>query len=149
MATVAQTPLKAKPATLYNVTYHETEYTALIDAAAIRALPTTNVTMEDVLDNCKEYRVTAQTTYTPRPEACAPTIRAKYARVYDEPARIAKVNGALYVIYEDGRIADFEIEMAPWTTILGDVAISETQAMWDRVAGGAAAIACGRQEGRS
>jgi hypothetical protein len=72
-------------------------------------------------------------------------LKAKYATVYDVPATIAKVNGALYVIYDDGRIEDFEVDMAPWTTILGDVAEAETQAMWDRVAGGAAAIACGRQ----
>jgi hypothetical protein len=73
-----------------------------------------------------------------------PTIKAKYATVYDAPARIAKVNGALYVIYDDGRIEDFEVEMAPFTTILGDVTTAETQAMWDRIAGGPAAIACSR-----
>jgi hypothetical protein len=71
-------------------------------------------------------------------------IKAKYATVYDEAARIAKVNGALYVIYEDGRIVDFDIEMAPFTVVLGDCLIAETAAMWDRIAGGAAAIACSR-----
>jgi hypothetical protein len=76
------------------------------------------------------------------------TIKAKYATVYDEPARIAKVNQALYVIYDDGRIEDFSIEMAPFTVVLGDVATAETQAMWDRISGGAAAIACSREEGR-
>ena len=73
-----------------------------------------------------------------------PTIKAKYATVYDEPARIAKVDQALYVIYDDGRIVDFEMEMAPFTTVLGDVSLSEVQAMYDRIAGGYAAIACGR-----
>ena len=48
-----------------------------------------------------------------------PTIKAKYATVYDEPARIAKVNGGLYVIYDDGRLVDFEVEMAPFTVVLG------------------------------
>ena len=42
-----------------------------------------------------------------------PTVKAKYATVYDVPARIAKVNQALYVIFDDGRIEDFEVEMAP------------------------------------
>jgi len=51
------------------------------------------------------------------------SIKAKYATMYDEAARIAKVNGALYVIYDDGRIEDL-------------------------MAGGAAAVACGREEGR-
>ena len=74
-----------------------------------------------------------------------PTIKAKYATVYDEPARIAKVNQALYVIYDDGRIVEFEVEMAPWTTILGDVSISELQAMWDRVSGGYAGVCTSRQ----
>ena len=74
-----------------------------------------------------------------------PTIKAKYATVYDEPARIAKVNQALYVIYDDGRIVDFEMEMAPFTTVLGDVAISDVQAMWDRVSGGYAGVCTSRQ----
>jgi hypothetical protein len=74
-----------------------------------------------------------------------PRINAKYATVYDTPARIAKVNGALYVIYDDGRIEDFEVEMAPFTVVLGDVTTAETAAMWDRIAGGAARIACSRR----
>ena len=78
-----------------------------------------------------------------------PTIKAKYATVYDAPARIAKVNQALYVLYDDGRIEDFDVEMAPFTVVLGDVSISELQAMWDRVSGGYAAIACRRVEGVS
>jgi len=78
-----------------------------------------------------------------------PTIKAKYATVYDAPARIAKVNDVLYVIYEDGRIEPFEVEMAPFVTVLGDCQTAELQAMWDRVAGGFATIACSRHEGRS
>ena len=75
-----------------------------------------------------------------------PTIKAKFAIVCDEPARIAKVNQALYVIYDDGRIEDFEVEMAPFVVVLGDVAISELQAMWDRVAGGPVHICLGRAQ---
>ena len=77
-----------------------------------------------------------------------PTIKAKYATVYDKPATIAKVGGAFYVIYDDGRIEDFALEMAPFTVVLGDVALSETAAMWDRIAGGAAKVACSRTAGR-
>ena len=36
-------------------------------------------------------------------------------------------------------------KMAPFTTILGDVATAECQAMWDRVHGGAAGICTSRQ----
>ena len=74
-----------------------------------------------------------------------PTIKAKYATVYDEPARIAKANQALYVIYDDGRIEDFSIEMAPFVVVLGDVAISARQAMWDRIAGGPVGICLSRK----
>ena len=63
-------------------------------------------------------------------------IKAKYATVYDAPARIAKVNGALYVIYDDGRIEPFEVEMAPFTVVLGDVQTADLQAMWDAWAAG-------------
>jgi hypothetical protein len=77
-----------------------------------------------------------------------PTIKAKFCSVYDEPATIAKVNQSLYVLYDDGRIEDFDVEMAPFTVVLGDVAVSELQAMWDRVAGGPAGVACSREEGR-
>jgi hypothetical protein len=78
-----------------------------------------------------------------------PTIKAKFATVYDKPATIAKVGGAFYVIYDDGQIEAFEIEMAPFVVVLGDVAVAEMAAMWDRIAGGFAAVACGRDEGRS
>ena len=78
-----------------------------------------------------------------------PTIKAKFATVYDEPATVAKVNGALYVIYDDGRIEAFEVEMAPFTVVLRDVALAETAAMWDRLSGGPALIACTRTEGVS
>jgi hypothetical protein len=78
-----------------------------------------------------------------------PTIRAKYAMVYDAPCTIAKVNQVLYVFYPDGRIEEFSIEMAPFTVVLGDVQTAETAAMWDRLAGGYASVACGRAEGRS
>ena len=75
-----------------------------------------------------------------------PTIKAKYATVYDVPATIANVHGVLYVLYADGRVEDFEVEMAPFTVVLGDVQTVEVQAMWDRVAGGPAAIACCRAQ---
>jgi hypothetical protein len=74
----------------------------------------------------------------------APKVKAKYATVYDMPATIAKVNQVLYVLYDDGRIEDFTIEMAPFTTVLGDVQTAEVQAMSDRIAGGAARIATSR-----
>ena len=78
-----------------------------------------------------------------------PQVKAKYATVYDEPATIAKVGGVLYVLYGDGRVVDFEVEMAPFTTILGDCALVATQAVLDARRGGAAALACSRAMGRA
>jgi hypothetical protein len=77
-----------------------------------------------------------------------PTIKAKFVTVYDEPARIVKVNNVLYIIYDDGRIEDFTIEMAPFVVVLGDCQTADVQAMWDSVSGGPAMIACSRTEGR-
>ena len=74
-----------------------------------------------------------------------PAMRAKYATVYDEAATIAKVNDVLYVIYDDGRIEEFSIAMAPFTVVLGDVQTAEPAAMWDRIAGGPAALCTSRQ----
>ncbi len=76
-----------------------------------------------------------------------PTIKAKYATVYDEAVTIAKVHDVLYVIHETSGIEPFEVEMAPFTVVLGDVATADVQAMWDRIHGGAARIACSRLEG--
>ena len=78
-----------------------------------------------------------------------PTIKAKYATVYDVPATIAKVHEVLYVLYEDGRIEPFEITMAPFTVVLGDCQTAEVQAMWDRISGGAAWICTHRTHGVS
>jgi len=75
-----------------------------------------------------------------------PTIHAKYATVYDEACRIAKVHGALYVIYDDGRIEEFDVAMAPFTVVLGDVATADTQAMWDRIHSGSAWICTHRRQ---
>jgi hypothetical protein len=69
-----------------------------------------------------------------------PRIQAKYCTIYDESATIAKWGQALYVVYPDGRVEDFSIDMAPFTTVLGDVTTADVQAMLDRIAGGPAMI---------
>jgi hypothetical protein len=74
-----------------------------------------------------------------------PTIKAKYATVYDAACTLAHVNRVLYVIYDDGRIEEFSIAMAPFTVVLGDVQTAEPAAMWDRIAGGPAALCTSRQ----
>jgi hypothetical protein len=76
-----------------------------------------------------------------------PRIKAKYATVYDEPATIAKVNDVLYVIYEDGRIEPFEVEMAPFTVVLGDCQVADVQQWLDKLHGNAPRICTTRQMG--
>jgi hypothetical protein len=74
-----------------------------------------------------------------------PLIKAKFATVYDQPVTIAKIGGALFVIHGDGGIEDFDIAMAPFTVVLGDVQAVEMQTLYDGLRGGAARIACDRQ----
>ena len=75
-----------------------------------------------------------------------PRIKAKFAHLYDEAVQIAKVNDVLYVFHADGMVEPFEVEMAPFTTVLGDVALAETAAMWDRISGGPVGVCLSRRQ---
>jgi hypothetical protein len=74
------------------------------------------------------------------------SIQAKYATVYDAACTIAKVNQGLYVIYPDGRIEDFSIEMAPFTVVLGDVDVADGQYLDDELAGGPVGVCLTRAQ---
>ena len=74
-------------------------------------------------------------------------IQGKHAIVYDETYAIVKAANELWVIFEDSRMERFAIEMAPFTAVLGNVVLSETRAMWDRIAGGPAMICTSRAMG--
>ena len=68
------------------------------------------------------------------------------ATVYDQAGVLAKIDGQITFFRDaDSAIIDFEPEMAPWTCILGEVGISETQKLMDRMHGGAAWLATHRQ----
>jgi len=73
-----------------------------------------------------------------------PNVKAFYATVYDLPARLVKVNGIIYVVTDDD-VQPFEVEMAPFTCVLGEVGLADTQALMDRLHGNYAMIACNRQ----
>ena len=73
-----------------------------------------------------------------------PTIKAKYAHLYDQAVTILKVPAGLFVLYEDSRIEPFEIEMAPFCTILGDVDLADGQHLEDLMNGGAVGVALRR-----
>ena len=80
---------------------------------------------------------------TPKPQAY-------YGHLYDEPGILAKVSGKLYFVTEaDHQILDFEPDMVAFCTVLGACSIADTQAIQDRLRGGAAAIACRRPMGRT
>jgi hypothetical protein len=64
--------------------------------------------------------------------------------IFDEPGTLGKVADVLYFFAADGRIEPFEPEMAPWTCILGEIGLSECQALTDRRHGGRAWIATHR-----
>jgi hypothetical protein len=78
----------------------------------------------------------------PQPQAQPKAFRCT---IYDEPATLGKVDEVLYVFYDDGRVVTFEVPMAPWTTILGEVGLLEAARLADRRHGGAAAICTSRQ----
>jgi hypothetical protein len=66
--------------------------------------------------------------------------------VYDEPATLGKVDEVLYVFYDDGRIVTFEVPMATFTCVLGEIGLQEAARLADRRHGGSAAIACSRAQ---
>jgi hypothetical protein len=72
-----------------------------------------------------------------------PNVKAFYATVYDAPARLVKVDGIIYVV-TDETVEPFEVEMAPFTCVLGETSVADTQQLMDRLHGGYAAVACGR-----
>lgn len=86
----------------------------------------------------------------PEPAPLAPAKpRAYRAIVYEESGTLAKINGVIYFVSDAGKITEFDVPMANFCTVLGEVTTSQVQAMWDRIAGGAARIACTRPMGRS
>ena len=69
-----------------------------------------------------------------------------YAHLYKSAGVMAKLDdGVIYFFGEDGSITEYEPEMAPWVTILGEVGISDTQQIMDTLHGGYAAICTSRQ----
>jgi hypothetical protein len=69
-----------------------------------------------------------------------------YATVYDEPAQLVQVDGRIFVVTEDS-IEPFEVEMAPFTCVLGEIGLCDTQHIMDMIVRrGYAAIACNRPQ---
>lgn len=73
-----------------------------------------------------------------------PTIRAKYAHIAGEAVTLIKVQDDLWVLYEGSRLERFTADQAVHTVVLGDVNLADSQHLADMLAGGYAAVACGR-----
>jgi hypothetical protein len=81
---------------------------------------------------------------------CKP-VKAYYAHLYDQAGVLTKVDGQLlFMADETGAITEVEPEDCTFLVALGQVGLAETQKIMDLVVrGGYAAVACGRDEGRS
>jgi hypothetical protein len=69
-----------------------------------------------------------------------------HAHLFDEPGKLAKVEGELVFFGDNGDITTVEPAMLNFLTVLGEVGVSATQQIMDRIHGGAAAIACSRAQ---
>ena len=75
--------------------------------------------------------------------------KAYRATLYDAPGTLGKVDGVIYFFSDAGDITEYEPEMASFTCVLGEIGLSECQALADKRHGGFAKIACGRTLGRN
>lgn len=78
------------------------------------------------------------------PQTLTPS-KAFRAMVYDTPVTLVKVDSVIYVVTDDD-VQPFEVEMAPWTTILGEIGLADTQQVLDRMSGGAVGVCLSRQQ---
>ena len=75
--------------------------------------------------------------------------RAFYAHLDDQAGLLTKVNGTLFfMVPETGAITEIEPEHTPFLTVLGEADTAMAQWVSDMTAGGYAAVACDREEGR-
>jgi hypothetical protein len=71
-------------------------------------------------------------------------LRAYRATLRDEPGTLAKVDGEILFFSGTGEITSIEPEDCVWLCVLGEIGLSDTQALMDHLHGGAARIACAR-----
>jgi hypothetical protein len=67
-----------------------------------------------------------------------------YAHLYETSGVLAKVHGELVFFGDDDTVTTVEPDMCNYLTVLGEVGISNTQALMDKMHGGYAGVACGR-----
>ena len=72
--------------------------------------------------------------------------KAFFAHLFETSGVLAKVDGELVFFGDDDTIVTVELSMINFLTVLGEVGLSKTQQLMDRIAGGAALIACRRAQ---
>ena len=76
--------------------------------------------------------------------------KAFYAHLFMDSGILTKVGGTLiFVRDEDRAIIEVEPGMVNFLTVLGEMTLADAQHIEDLLAGGAAAVACTRDEGRN
>jgi hypothetical protein len=80
-------------------------------------------------------------------EITAPRKPAKafYAHLFMDSGALVKVGGTLYFVGDAGAIVEVEPSMVNFLTVLGEMTLADAQRIEDLMAGGYAAVACGRQ----
>jgi hypothetical protein len=73
--------------------------------------------------------------------------RAFYAHLDDQAGALTKVHGILYFIADDDTIVEVQPSMINFLCVLGEMECSDAQRLADLMDGGAAAIACTRDQG--
>jgi hypothetical protein len=69
-----------------------------------------------------------------------------FANLFDESGTLAKVDNVLVFFADSGDITTIEPDMCNYLVVLGEVGVSNTQQIMDRLRGGAATITCSRQQ---
>jgi hypothetical protein len=76
--------------------------------------------------------------------------RAYYSVLYESHGVLTKLDdGIIRFFGDDGEIVGIEPEHTPFLTVLGEIGLTDTQAIMDQIRGGFAKIACSREQGVS
>jgi hypothetical protein len=68
-----------------------------------------------------------------------------YRAIQDETAGVlTQLDGQLFFFSDEGAITAVEVAHLNFLTVLGEIGLSDTQALMDQLHGGAARIACAR-----
>jgi hypothetical protein len=73
------------------------------------------------------------------------TVKAYRATLRDEPGTLTKVHGEILFFHDSGELVSIEPLDCVWLCVLGEIGLSETQNLMDKIRGGAAAICTSRQ----